>query len=146
MRKILYDYFSFTSTDNNFNSINLNVNSIFDSYIDDELDKTMKKLLYKELPKRLVKASVKLYEENPGQYVDPNESVRDILIEFLDNLDIFGDLLPENIKNIFKTNVASYFESFTSRTILLWLVNIENIFKFFINNYRSTDILLQLIF
>lgn len=43
------------------------------------------------------------------------------------------------------SNVITYFDSFISRTILLWLVNIENIFKFFINNHRSTDILLKLL-
>jgi hypothetical protein len=150
MRKILYEYFLLTSTSNNFNDINIYINSIFTTDVNTDLEtntgqKTIEYLLKEDLPERLVRASVKLFEEEePAKTYNQDESVRDILIELFDNLDIFGDYLPDNIKNIFRTNVVLYFESFTSRTILLWLINIENIFKFFINNYRLTDILLQL--
>jgi hypothetical protein len=97
-----------------------------------------------DICERLVKCSVQIFNNKEEENLYTSETVRDILTEFFDNLKLFGNLLSESIINVFMSNVITYFDSFVSRTILLWLVNIENIFKFCINNYRSLDILLQL--
>jgi hypothetical protein len=68
------------------------------------------------------------------------DNVKEILITYFNNLNVFGSLLSENIKNIFINDVSKYFEDIISRIIPLWMVNIENIFKYFINNYRCNDI------
>ena len=143
MRKILYIYFYNSSTDNYFESINDKINYIIESKID-VFDKSFKEILYENISWRLVKSSVNIFENNSEKNLYLNESVREILSELFDHLDIFGDILSENIKEVFKLKVVSYFDSFTSRTILLWMVNIENIFKYFINIYRSSNILILL--
>ena len=51
-------------------------------------------------------------------------------------LNNFDEILSEDIINIFINNIATYFDVFISKTIQLWFVNIENILRFVINNYR----------
>ena len=152
MRKILYEYFSVSKTTEDtirkvekYYAISDKINYILENGIDEINDKSsMKDILYYDIPKRLVKSSVNIFKNKAEENLYSNESVRDILTEFFETLRIFGNLLSDSIINVFMSNVITYFDTFVSRTILLWLVNVENIFKFCINNYRSLDILLQL--
>lgn len=105
-----------------------------------DLGKSLHEILFDDICKRLVKSSTSIYQDKDDELII--ESTRDILTEFFDHLKVFPDL--NDIKVLFDSEVISYFETFVSRTILLWMVNAENIFKYFINNYRSTDILLLL--
>jgi len=139
MRKILHIYFS-NSSNSGASSISTKIDYIIENEIQD-IDKSIKQILYGDISVRLVKSSVSIFNDSSEQKLYANESVRDILSEFFNHLDIYGLLLTDNIKQVFKSNIVSYFDSFTSRTILLWLVNIENILKFFINNHRINDIL-----
>ena len=143
MRRILYNYFYNSSVDNNYESINIKITYIINSEIV-EINKSIKDILFDNISIRLVKSVVGIFRNKNEENLYTNETIRDILSEFFDHLKVFDNMISENILNIFSSNVVSYFDSFTSRTILLWMVNIENIFKFFINNYRSNNILLLL--
>jgi hypothetical protein len=144
MRKILFSYLSNSSIEEIFEKIDNKINFILDTPNYDLNKNTLLKILFEDISIRLVQSSVNIFENKSKQNLYSNETVRDILTEYFDHLKIYEIYLSESILNVFISNVVTYFDSFISRTILLWLVNIENIFKFFINNYRSTDILLSL--
>ena len=143
VRKILFIYFSNSSYESDIESVTVNIEYIINSKII-SIDKTLLEILHTDICTRLVKSSVNIFQNQAEQNLYNNESISDILLEFFEHFNIFDNMLSNEIKKVFTSNVVSYFNSFTSRTILLWMINAENIFKFFINNYRSTDILLEL--
>ena len=103
------------------------INKIIDSNID-----TIKDLLYNDVCKKLVKNSSEIFEDKTDEENHTLESTKEILLELFKNL----EEIPNEIKNILNRDVVNYFDSFVSRTILLWHVNFENILKYFINCYR----------
>jgi len=144
MRKILFSYLSKSSIEVVFDTIDNKIEFILNTPNNDLNNKTLLNILFEDISIRLVQSSVNIFENKSKENLYSNETVRDILTEYFEHLKIYEIYLSESILNVFTSNVVTYFDTFISRTILLWLVNIENIFKFFINNYRSTDILLSL--
>lgn len=142
MRRILFNYyFESSNSENNLDFIHNRIEYIITTKIKD-FDKSLHEILFENISKRLVKTATGIYNDNEDELLFQSETTRDILTEFFDHLKVFPYL--NDIKPVFDSQVVSYFDTFVGRTILLWMVNIENIFKFFINNYRSTDILLML--
>lgn len=143
IRRILFNYYTESSNSyNNLDFINTRINYIINKEIKD-LNTNLHDILFNKISERFVKTATGIYEDNEDELLFQSETIRDILIEFFDHFKIFPYL--NNIKPLFDSQVISYFDTFIGKTILLWMVNIENIFKFFINNYRSTDILLMLL-
>ena len=142
MRRILFNYyFESSNSKDNLDFIHNRIEYIITTKIKD-FDKSLHEILFEKISERLVKTSTGIYKDNEDELLFQSETTRDILTEFFDHLKVFPYL--NDIKPVFDSQVVSYFDTFVGRTILLWMVNIENIFKFFINNYRSTDILLML--
>jgi hypothetical protein len=71
--------------------------------------------------------------------------VKDILKNLVDLLDNSPVFIDEIFLNNLKKKIILYFDTFVSNIILLWYVNIENILKYIINNYRSLEILENLL-
>jgi hypothetical protein len=63
-------------------------------------------------------------------------NIKDILINFFDLLDSAEIKVDSNVIHTFKMDIVRYFDSFMELTIKFWYVNMENIMKYFINNYR----------
>ena len=113
------------NTFDDYNMINNIIDMIFNSKIDDT-ETTLLNYLYKDISKKLL---------------DGTETTNEILLEYFELLQQNSDyLIPENIKDIFDIKVVGYFDLFVSKTIKLWKVNIENIFKYFINYSRCLKV------
>jgi hypothetical protein len=107
----------------------------------------MLKELYEVVCPKLVKNSAEIFFDKSYEQAHSTEQVKEILIEYFQLLDVapYSSYLTDEIKNIFRTQVVNYFDTFISRSILLWLVNIENILKYFINNHRCLRTFIELV-
>ena len=86
-----------------------------------------------------------IYENKDDEMKYEMNSSRQVLLNlfaYLKNGDI---TLSEEILNIFDKQVVEYLDTFIVKTIEMWHVNAENIFKYFINNYRCLATLICLI-
>ena len=92
----------------------------------------------------LVKSASEIFDNKFDEQGYTTRPPRDIFIDFFQLFESSPIKLPNEIMNIFMKDVVSYFDTFTTKTIILWQVNAENIFKYFINNYRCTKTLLSL--
>ena len=92
----------------------------------------------------LVKNSVEIFANRAEEQGHYNEPINEILSTYFQNLESESGI-SSVIHEIFRKDVVTYFDTFTSKTILLWYVNIENILKFYINNYRCVETLKQLL-
>ena len=101
--------------------------------------------LYDIICPKLVKHSSDIYTNNKEKKDFCIESTRTILSEYFDLFSSIPISLPDEIINLFKDDVIKYFDLFIKKTIILWHVNIENIFKYFINNYRCFEIISNLV-
>ena len=143
MRKILFTYFSSTLIEDDIEKITEHIDFILSSKLLQKSESILDNL-YNEVCPLLVKNSANIFEDKIDKMGHTTQPVREILLNFFNLLDISVFNLNEDIKNIFKTEVTAYFDTIIGRTILLLHVNIENIFKYFINNYRALKTLTEL--
>ena len=143
MRKILFTYFSATSIDDDIEKLTEQIDFILNSKLLQKSESILENL-YNEVCPLLVKNAAELFEDKTEKMGHTMQPVREILLNFFNLLDISVFNLNEDIKNIFKTEVIAYFDTIIGRTILLLHVNMENIFKYFINNYRALKTLTEL--
>ena len=143
MRKILFTYFSSTLIEDDIEKITEHIDFILTSNLLQKSESIVDNL-YNEVCPLLVKNSANIFEDKIDKMGHTTQPVREILLNFFNLLDISVFNLNEDIKNIFKTEVTAYFDTIIGRTILLLHVNIENIFKYFINNYRALKTLTEL--
>jgi hypothetical protein len=124
-------------------SCNTKIDYIFNNNY--EFNKSFKEFIYKIICPLLVKTSVNIYKDKQDEIDSEKKQVKDILKELVDLLDVSPVYIDETFKNNLKKKIVLYFDTFTSNIILLWYVNIENILKYIINNYRSLKTLVLLI-
>ena len=133
IRRVLYKYFKESSIDkkNIIPSIEIMLNKKLYGY-----DKSLSDMIYQEICKTMVKNALEIFED----YVDEQENVyttaRELLLNFFDLFNLTIIKIPDNIITIMKRQIIDYFDTFSYRCITYWLVTIENIFKYIINNYR----------
>ena len=140
MRRIMFTFF--TKNDNNIDS----VNSRIEYYLEGEkfgLNKSMKTILYEDISILLVKNSAEIYNTKAEENSHNKMTVREILTTYFEKL-LKIQTIDENIVKVLKSEASAYFDTFVGRTILLWHVNMENIFAYHINNYRCLETLLAL--
>lgn len=100
---------------------------------------SIREILLKEIPIKLVLNSVQIFNNEQEEFEFTQQSIKEIL-------DTVTDLLTVNpvfsipsdspiMKNTIK-EINAYFDTFTNKTLLNWLVVIENVFKFNINQGR----------
>ena len=137
MRRILLTFYS-----NSDPNINLDdVTSRIDFILNEKrigMTKSLLEILYDDICPLLVKNSAEIYENKADEMGHNVQPVREILTNYFQLLDLAPNL-TDQIRNVFKSEVVNYFDTFISRTILLWYVNVENILKFHINNYRCLE-------
>jgi hypothetical protein len=100
------------------------------------------KILEEETLPELVTLASNIYIDKTDEMNSDNKSSRQILQKLLALLKESSITLPDEILNIFNKQVVEYLDSFIIKTIEMWHVNAENIFKYFINNYRCLKTLL----
>lgn len=139
MRRILFTYFNQSMDDI------ANITRIIDIIIESEYTgKTLIDRLYCDVCPELVRTSAEIFKSRADEQGRMPIPVRDILLNFFKLLEISPIKLDPIIIEVFKKNVIPYLDSFISKSILLWYVNVENILKFHINNYRATQSLIEL--
>ncbi len=127
LRDLLLKYFS-----QNINNKIEDYYDIIDDYIVIIYDE-----LYYELPTKLVKNILKIFKDQNEKNEFVEESVREILNNLFDIL-LVHIPLPEqsNLSILLNNNLSEYFDMFVEKLIINWLVVIENILKFVINQSR----------
>ncbi len=147
LRNLLTKYFMDLSIDNNFIEINKKINYLLDAknIIN---DKKFTDILYNDLPKEFVRNSVDIfYNYTDKQSFEP-KSIKEILNDLFNLLSVSDIInIPSNspFMQILNNDLTDYFDLFIQRLINNWLVVIENIFKFTINQYRINKCILELI-
>ena len=141
MRRILLSYFTSSSMD--LDSANAKINIILNTKYSGKSE-SMLEILYNNICPILVKNSVEIFANRAAEQGHYNEPINEILSTYFQNLESESGI-SSVIHEIFRKDVVTYFDTFTSKTILLWYVNIENILKFYINNYRCVETLKQLL-
>lgn len=151
MRKILFTNYMNSSNNDNNNINNIDTaNRRVDFILEHELlkdsdgnDRSLLGYLYKEICPKLVKNATEIFEDKEEEAGFELQPIRDILLGYFSFLELIP--LTEDIINNFKKEVTNYFDTITSKTILLWYVNFENILKFVINNHRCLKTFLLMI-
>jgi hypothetical protein len=150
MRRILLSWLQNAQPDLDFAKITENINFILDDTLTglaDEDGKPMSMLsqLYDNICPKFVKNSTEIYANKSEEQGHISQSIKEILLNYFILLDNSPKPIPDEIRLIFKKEVTNYFDTFISKTILLWYVNVENILKFNINNYRCLETLNKLV-
>lgn len=97
----------------------------------------IKKYLYEEVAEKFVKTSVSIYIDSNEKASYEILTVTEILHSFIDlMLSESFDKLDNNIVEVLKNNIVSYYETIVNKIILNWNVCIENMFLYMINQYR----------
>jgi hypothetical protein len=140
VRRILMQYFISMYPTDSITSISERIDMMLEneSIIGNNLIST----LYNKTCPKLVKNAAEIYKNRNEQISSVQQSSREIILELFSLFDQF--MLPNELIILLKSNVVSYFDTISSKAISLWFVNIENIMKYFINNYRCVETFNQL--
>lgn len=154
IRKVLMTWLLNASTTKtyDYDQINNIIQYILDSELTGKTDDkgqptNMLKELYEVVCPNLVKNSAEIFKNKSDEQAHYVQNTKEILLNYFQLLDLtsWGSNIPNKIKDIFRIQVVNYFDTITSKSIGLWFVNVENILKFFINNYRCLKTMIELI-
>lgn len=148
LRDLLMKYFINLNLDNDFSRINDRINYLLESSKNIINNNNFIDILYNEIPTEFVQNSCNLFKNINDKKIFESKSIKEILNDLFDILSV-GEIIsiPSNSKfmEILKNNLSDYFDLFIQKLINNWLVVIENIFKFSINQYRINKTILELI-
>lgn len=148
LRDLLMKYFINLNLNDDFSRINDRINYLLESSKNIINNKNFIDILYNEIPIDFVQNSCNLFKNSNDKKTFESKSIKEILNDLFDILSI-GEIIsiPSNSKfmEILKNNLSDYFDLFIQKLINNWLVVIENIFKFSINQYRINKTILELI-
>jgi hypothetical protein len=147
IRKILFTYLLESSS--KINKI-IGINRRIDYYLTTELitdsegnNQSLLNYLYDVICPKLVINATEIFKHKKDEAAFELQSTREILLVYFSFMEVIP--LPEEIMEYFKKEVTNYFDTITSKTILLWYVNYENILKFMINNHRCLRTFLEML-
>lgn len=143
MRRILHTYFSNTLSDDSQQKISDRIDFILESK-SYGMSESLLDILKNKIAPELAKNASEIFDNQSDEQGHLVRPVRDVLIGFFQNLENSPIKIPPEIITVFIKDVVSYFDTFASKAILLWHVNAENIFKYFINNYRCVETITSL--
>jgi len=147
LKKTLYTYFQSIYPNLSFQEINERINYSFNyEYVyGGKLDR-LEKHLYIIVCKKLVDNSVRKFANSLEEAEFVSENISEILDGII-NLFTINPIMPIPANSKFILNmkaINAYFDTFTPKTILNWLVIIENTFKFNINQGRIVRCIVNL--
>jgi hypothetical protein len=160
IRRILFTYLTGSSVvidTNNINTNNINrrnninnINRRIDYYLTAQLitdsegnNQSLLNYLYNVVCPKLVINAAEIFENKKEEAAFELQSVREILLAYFSFMEVIP--LSEEIMEHLRKEVTNYFDTITSKTILLWYVNFENILKFIINNHRCLKTFLEML-
>lgn len=141
MRRILFTYFSNISTTDSIDEINSSIDYILETPFG--YNKSIIETLKADIAPELAKNASEIFDNRSDEQGYNNRPVREILLNLFKRLDAYPMKLSPEILSVFDKQVVSYFDTFISKSIMLWQINAENIFKYFINNYRCIQTLIE---
>ena len=144
VKRILFNYFTEMFNESNPTKINKIIRFILKDYTNASNKTFMKTLVEQTIPDLVTLAS-NIYENKKDEMNYETNTSRQILLNLFEHLKGSKITLSEEILNIFDKQVVEYLDTFIVKTIEMWHVNAENIFKYFINNYRCLATLICLI-
>lgn len=101
--------------------------------------KSIFSILYSEIAEKMVLNSVQLFNNQQEEFAFTQQSTKELLDSVTDLLTVNPVLTIPADSPLMRTTIKeinSYFDTFTGKTILNWMVVIENVFKFNINQGR----------
>lgn len=139
LKETLTTYFKTIYVADNDANILEKVKFCLTNYILKDEAKSIESLLYNDVSEKLVLNAVQIFDNQEEENLFTQESTKEIFDSVVNLLTINPSLsIPED-SPFFKTTIKeinSYFDTFVNKTILNWLVIIENVFKFNINQGR----------
>ena len=139
LNKILTYYFKTIYVIDTDSDILDKVNYCLTNKILKEDNQSIETILYNHVSKKLVLNAVQIFDNQEEETLFSPQSTKEIFDTLVNLLTINPSLsIPED-SPFFKTTIKeinSYFDIFVNKTILNWLVVIENVFKFNINQGR----------
>jgi hypothetical protein len=148
LRNLLVKYYTDLSTDENFIEINKKINYLLVDCKNIIADKSFIDILYTDIPKDLVKNSIDIFHNLEDKQTFESRSIKEILNELFNLLTVGENInIPANsyFMQILNNELSDYFDLFIQKLINNWLVVIQNIFKFTINQYRISKSILELV-
>ena len=148
LRKILTNYFNAIYPNDLIDDILKKVDFCLTNNILKEDSKSIEKILYTIVSKQLVLNISQIYDNQEEEYLFISQTTPDIL-DTVSNLLTINPLLSIPETSPFFTNIReinAYFDTFIQKTILNWMVVIENVFKFNINQGRIIECINNLLF
>lgn len=148
LRKVLTVYFKSISPNDDTTAILQKVNYCLTNQLLTEGNKSIENILYKILPEKIVLNSVQIFNNQAEEYDFTPQTIKELLDSITNILTINPVLaIPQDspfFKNTIK-EINAYFDTFTNKTVTNWLVVIENVFKFNINQGRIINSILKLV-
>ena len=147
LRKILTNYFNTIYPNDSYDDILKKVNFCLNNDILKDNSKSIEKILYTIVSKQLVLNIAQIYDNEEEEFLFVSQTTQDIL-DTVVNLLIINPVLSIPEKSPFFKNIKDingYFDTFIHRTISNWMVVIENVFKFNINQGRIIECIEKLI-
>ena len=147
LRKILTNYFNTIYPNDSYDDILKKVKYCLTNKILKKDSKSIKNILYTIVSKQLVLNIAQIYDNQEEEYLFESQTTSDIL-DTVTNLLTINPLLSIPETSPFSINIKEinkYFDTFIYRTILNWMVVIENVFKFNINQGRIIECIKNLI-
>ena len=89
-------------SDNDYQYINVKIDYILNEKIE-ETGKNMLELLLECIP-NMINISINIYKNQEEEQMQQYDNIKEILITYFNNLNVFGSLLSENIKNMLFQN------------------------------------------
>ena len=142
VRRILFTYFSKIYINDNTNISDSILIILTEQNVSGETFIDI--LVRKTIPDLVILAS-NIYKNKQDELSNESKTSREILLNLFEQLKNKSITLSEEILNTFNKQVVEYLDTFIVKTIEMWHVNAENIFKYFINNYRCLTTLIYLI-
>jgi hypothetical protein len=147
LKKTLYSYFQSIYPNFSFTEINDRINYCFNyDYVYGNKLNRLEQHLYQIVADKLVYNSVRKFKNIQEELEFVSENISEILDNII-NLFTINPIMPIPANSKFFVNmkeINAYFDTFTAKTILNWLVVIENTFKFNINQGRIVRCIINL--
>jgi hypothetical protein len=140
IRRILFTYFINIYYDKNLTYINNIIEYILHSKLNG-YKYSLIEYLYDYICPKFVKNSLNIFKDENEKEEHIKESIYEILDNYFNLLNYTIIKIDDDIIKICKNKMINYFDLIIEKLITLWYVNIENIFRYIINNYKCLQTL-----
>lgn len=148
LRTLLLKYYNDVKPNElDFTDLNNKINYLFEAS-NVVTGKKFIEILYDDLPHDFVRNSIDIFKNQTDKNTFEPQSIRELLnnlFKLLTLNDIVSIPEDSSIMQILNRDLTDYFDLFIQKLINNWLVVIENVYKFTINQYRINNTIVKLI-